>query len=140
MVFISLYRGQRLMTFNEKVCPFCQCKDVDRIHRGFWMRTIPSSRFYECNGCLRSYFVMFSWRTHKTPNAPSEGPRKVFWCKRWFTGYYFPRLNFTIRTLEYIPPFFILIVGGPVTANDSAPVFGVDLEKDWSERFSMTVQ
>jgi hypothetical protein len=60
------------MTVDGKACPFCQSQDTYRIHRRFWMRLIPFSRFYHCRDCLRTFFVMFPPRDHKTTNAPSE--------------------------------------------------------------------
>ena len=55
-------------------------------------------------------------------------------------GYYFTTVDYVIPTLEFIPiPPFIRIVNRPFTTNDTAPVFGVDLNKDWSERFSTTL-
>ncbi len=51
-------------------------------------------------------------------------------------GYYFSTLDFTTQALEFVPPNFIRLVNLPETATDSGLVYGVDLKKDWSERFS----
>ncbi len=53
-------------------------------------------------------------------------------------GYYFAMLDFSIPALEFIPPSSIRRVNLPGSATDSGVVFGVDLKKDWSERFSTT--
>jgi len=54
-------------------------------------------------------------------------------------GYYFTTLDFTTQALEFIPPSRIMIVNRPATENDSNFVFGLDLKKDWSDRFSTTL-
>ena len=53
-------------------------------------------------------------------------------------GSYFSKLDFITQALEFIPPIFFRIVNRPATANDIGFVFGADLKKDWSERFSTT--
>jgi hypothetical protein len=62
VIFYYFYLSpeKELMTFNGKVCPYCRHRDVSRIRRIFWMRFIPFSRLYECNGCLRTYIALFS--------------------------------------------------------------------------------
>jgi hypothetical protein len=52
-------------------------------------------------------------------------------------GYYYTMLDFTTPALEFIPtPPFRRFVNLPEKATDSGFVFGADLTKDWSERFS----
>ena len=52
-------------------------------------------------------------------------------------GYYYTMIDFTTPALEFIPtPPFRRFVNLPETATDSGFVFGADLTKDWSERFS----
>jgi hypothetical protein len=52
-------------------------------------------------------------------------------------GYYFTTLGFTIPELKFIPvPPHLVRVNVPATANNGGSVFGADLKKDWTERFS----
>ena len=53
-------------------------------------------------------------------------------------GYYFSIIDFTVPALEFVPPNSIRFVQLPKTANEGGLVYGADLTKDWTERFSTT--
>jgi len=54
-------------------------------------------------------------------------------------GYYFSMIDFTVPALEFVPPSFIRIVNLPRTSTDGGLVYGADITKDWTERFSTTI-
>jgi len=46
----------------QRKCPRCQDFKHERIHRKWWMRLIPGTKYYSCNRC-RSKFMIIFWRS-----------------------------------------------------------------------------
>jgi hypothetical protein len=55
-------------------------------------------------------------------------------------GYYFTSAGFLTQVYKFIPPSTIVVVNKPATATDIGPAVTADIKKDWSERFSTTLQ
>lgn len=45
------------MFSGNRCCPKCGSSARNRIHRGFWIRLLPFSRFYKCLDCSTHYMV-----------------------------------------------------------------------------------
>ena len=60
----------------QKKCPRCQNFKHERIHRKWWMRLIPGTKYYSCNRC-RSKFMIIFWRSALTTSQKRTLPLSV---------------------------------------------------------------
>ena len=49
-------------TFGLK-CPFCEYTEKKRIPRRFWIKLIPSTKYYQCGRCGTEYISFYDRRS-----------------------------------------------------------------------------